>query len=159
MFRIRKIRVFALAVPVALAVVTGTALADPLLAEAIGLDVWHVGELERSLRNSKHVENRLERELQMIIDRANVHSLLLDDLVAGRVSLRDAARQKWEMNRHRSIIIEHLDTHRCGPNYEAKMAHDLISLASGIASTPPGVRARLIAEYREAYGVEFREKY
>lgn len=91
MIRIRKVRVVALAVPIALVAVAGSALADPIIAEAMGLDVWHVGQFERELRETQRIDGKLDRELQVVNDRACLHNLLLDDLVAGRLTLAEAA--------------------------------------------------------------------
>ena len=57
MRRIRKVRVLVLAVPIALAYVGGTALADPNVVQAMGLDVWRIGQLERELRMSQSRES------------------------------------------------------------------------------------------------------
>lgn len=158
MSRIRRIRVVALAVPIALGVVAGTALADPVLVEAMGLDVWHIGQLERDLQRAKGIETQLDRELQVVLDRAAVHDQILDDLVSGRLALVEAARQKWKMNRGRSVLVDHLERQCFGPTFEAKMAHDLYMNATtriGISTeTLRELRTRLSREYREAYGVE-----
>ena len=152
MVRIRKVRVVALALPIAFAAVAGTALADPVLVEAMGLDVWHIGQLERDLRESQRRDGKLERELQCVIDRATTHNYMLDDLVAGRQSLSETARRKWEMNRDRAVLLDHLERDRLGPTPEAKMAHDLIEFACG-RDAPAGLRQSLAAQYEAAYGV------
>lgn len=155
MIRIRKIRVAALAVPVAMIFVAGTALADPVLVEAMGLDVWHIGQLENDLRTAERADRRLERELQAVLDRTGVHNLILDDVVAGRLSLSDAARQKCELNRGRSVLFDHLKRYRFGPTVEAKMAHDLLVMACerNPGERPAEMKRRLATEYRVAYGV------
>ncbi len=157
MVRIRKVRVFALAVPIAFVAVAGSALADPLLAEAMGLDVWHVGQLERDLRMSRHVDIKLESELQSIMDRSAVHNLMLDDLVAARITLVEAAREKWEKNRDRAVLRDHLDRNRSGPSMEAKMAHDLIVAAFGRDGSDE-LNSRLRSEYLAAYGTALPEE-
>jgi hypothetical protein len=156
MARFRIVRVFALAVPIALVAVGGTAMADPLLVEAMGLDVWHVGQLERDLRTANHRDRELDVEMQTVQDRAAVHNLLLDDLVADRISLVEAARRKWKLNESRFVIRDHLARHRVGPTMEAKMAHDLIEMAIVHTDGDRTVALvqRLRAAYRMAYGAD-----
>ncbi len=154
--RIRKVRVLILSVSIALTVVTGTALADPLVIEAMGLDVWHVGQLERELRNANVRDTKLDHELQVVMDRATIHKLMLEDLVSRRLTLQEAAQQKWEMNRNRDVLVNHLKRNRFGPTMEAKMAHDLIVMASEfkLSNKNPIPLAELCEQYRVAYGVE-----
>lgn len=159
MVRIRKVRVFAVAVPVALLAIAGSAIADPVLAEAMGLDVWHVGQLERDLRENQRTESKLDRELQVITDRAGIHDLILDDLISGRLKLAEAARLKWEMNRDRKLMVDHLNRFRIGSSMEARMAHDLIVLANYRVESESRVeiRTRLINQYRKAFGIALPE--
>lgn len=154
MVRIRKLRVAILSIAVAGKFVAGIALADPLMVEALGLDVWHIGQLERDLRQAHQLENRLEDEHQMMLDRTSVHNLIMDDLVAGRTKLPDAAARKWAMNRDREVVREFLNRARFGPTFEAKMAHDLYVLACDPCVRPfdPKLEVRLRAEYDAAYG-------
>ncbi len=164
MRRIRKVRVFVLAVPIALAYVGGTALADPNVVQAMGLDVWRIGQLERELRMSQSRESKLERDLQTINDRATVHNLMLDDLIHGRVTLVETARRKWEMNQHRQELRDHLELHCFGPTMEARMAYDLCeSVASkwaggNVDSAGAATIRRVRAEYEVAYGVAYRPR-
>jgi hypothetical protein len=159
MRRIRMLRVCVLSVSIAITYVAGTALADPLFVEAMGLEVWQIGRLERDLKLAQVRDTRLERELQTVLDRAVVHNLMLDDLAAGRVTLAETARRKWEMNRHRLEIRDHLARNCAGPTMEARMAHDLCLKVIGNLEferrDPRLIARRLTAEYETAYGVPY----
>ncbi len=156
MRRIRTIRVFVLAIPLALAYVGGTAMADPLVVEAMGLDVWRIGQLEHELRQTQSREAKLDRDLQVVFDRAIVHNLMLEDLLDGRATLVETARRKWELNRHRPELCDFLVRDCAGPSMEARMAHDLyLKAKSKCDEGRPGreiILARLRAEYLAAYG-------
>jgi hypothetical protein len=152
-FRVRKVRVLAVAVPVAFAVVAGTALADPVLVESMGLDVWEIGRLERQLQAEDRVTQKLDADLQGVQDMAALNEAILDDVIAGRLELSAAAERKWELNRHRATTLNHLDRHYAGDSYPQKVAQDLVARA-GRDDRGPGLRDRLAREYRAAYGVD-----
>lgn len=151
--RVRKVRVLAVALPVAFAVVAGTALADPVLAESMGLDVWEIGRLERDLQTQDRTAQKLEIELQGLCDLAALNEAILDDVLAGRLELSAAAGRKWELNQHRPAIREHLDYRYGGDNYERKVAQDLCARALR-EDRGAGLWGRLNREYRAAYGVD-----
>ncbi len=154
--RIRKVRVMILSLSIAMTVLAGTALADPLVIEAMGLDVWHVGQLEQELRNAQVRDTKLDNELQLTIDRATIHKLMLEDMVSGRRTLQETAERKWEMNQNRDVVVNHLKRNRIGSTMEAKMAHDFIIMAIEFKLE---IKYRipikdLCEQYRIAYGTE-----
>ncbi|QEL14297.1 hypothetical protein [Limnoglobus roseus] len=152
--RIRKLRVVSVAVPVALFVVASTAWADPLLAESMGLDVWEIGRLENDLKQANHETARLETALQDTQEIMVLNEMILRDVIDGRVELPAAAKRKWEANKYRKIIREHLDMNRTGANYEEKTAHDLYLRAiheSQKRADHDALCQRLRAEYQAAY--------
>lgn len=152
--RIRKVRVLSAALPITFLILAGTAYADPLLAESMGLDVWEIGRLEQDLKTSQARGDRLEVELQGLHDMIAVNEVIAADVVAGRVTLPVAARQKWEVNRSRVALRDHLDRRYSGATYEEKMAQDLyhrIADERRDDATFGPVLARLKAEYAAAY--------
>jgi hypothetical protein len=159
MRRYRSFRLFVLSASIALTYVAGTALADPLVVEAMGLDVWQIGRLERDLKQAQIRDTRLDRELQTVLDRAVVHNLMLDDLAEGRAPLLETARRKWESNRHRHEFREHLMRNCDGPNMEARMAHDLTKMVFDKFQferrDSSAIARRLKAEYETAYGAPY----
>lgn len=163
MSRIRISRVAALSIPTALVIVAGTALADPVFVRAMGLDVWQIGRLENELRHARSHETRLDRELQVVLDRAALHDMMLDDLIAGRLSLVETARRKWSMNQYRDVVVDHLARNCFGPSFEAKMAYDLYQHAITKVELSDRVRqevkVRLAKEYRVAFGLAIPERY
>jgi hypothetical protein len=152
-FRVRKVRVLAVAVPVAFVVVAGTALADPVLAESMGLDVWEIGRLERELQAEDQTALKLEADLQATRDLLALNDAILDDVITGRLELSAAAERKWELNQHRAAVRDHLDRLYAGDGYPQKFAQDLISRAK-YDSRGAAVRDRLTREYRAAYGID-----
>ena len=153
MARLRKTRVVILAVSITFVYLAGTALADPLLAEAMGLDVWHIGRLERELIESRSREHKLESDFQAVLDRTAVHNHMLEDMAFGRVSLVVTARRKWEMNQNRDVIRQHLTHNRSGSSMEARMAHDLVINAIDKFGR------EIPAETREAWKAEYKSEY
>lgn len=157
--RIRKVRVVAVAVPVAFLVVAGTALADPVLMESMGLDVWEIGRLERELQSHDRRGDELAKELQDTLDLTATNDLIEEDVIAGRLDLPTAAARKWDLNQHRLPYRGHLDLWRKGASYEEKMAHDLYCrIANRDPATAQSIRDRLNREFEAAYGTALPAK-
>ncbi|QEL16332.1 hypothetical protein [Limnoglobus roseus] len=154
MTRIRNARVLSAALPITVLILAGTAYADPVLAESLGLDVWEVGRLENDLRAAEACGDRLEAEFQSLQELMAVNDVILADVAAGRLELSAAARRKWELNRHRPTIRDHLNRHCRGRTGEEKVAHDLCRRIGQEYRAAPDFDAlvrRLHAEYETAY--------
>lgn len=152
--RIRKVRVLSVALPITFLILAGTAYADPVLAESMGLDVWEIGQLEKDLKNSQTRGDRLEAELLNLHDVMAANDLILADVVEGRMTLPVAARRKWDLNRDRAMVRDHLDRTCTAPTYEEKTAEDLYARISSAYRDAPNSEAlcrRLRAEYEAAY--------
>ncbi len=154
--RIRKFRVVAVAVPAALLILAGTAWADPLLVESMGLDVWEIGRLEDDLKRSNRETTRLETEMVNIQELTILNEMTFQDVIAGHTEISAAAKRKWEANKHRPAVREHLSLNRKGATYEERTAHDLYIRAYHESADRPdhaAVCERLRREFFAAYGV------
>lgn len=152
--RVRKLRVVSVAVPTAFLILAGTAWADPLLAESMGLDVWQIGRLEDDLKRTQRDHAKLDLELQEVQELTVLNEATLHDVIEGRVELSAAAKQKWEANKHRPAVRDHLDRSRTGATFEEKTAHDLYVRVVRDYQRRPDYTAvcdRLRQEYVAAY--------
>lgn len=156
MARIRFVRVLSVAVPVAVVAMLGWVVADPVLAEAAGLDVWNVGRLEDELRETNTAGDKLTAIHAANQSQYQLNQAILFDVIAGKRKLAVAAEQLWKMN-HLLPSYVYVIPARCkGPTIIAKVAHNIMCSASQeLHHTPDEQRAmiaRLRAEYEAAFG-------
>jgi hypothetical protein len=70
----------------------GTCLLRPAVMEDLGLDVWEWPRLQRTLDNELERSQTLEKDLKGSRSRFEAKSRICFDLVAGRLTLRQAAK-------------------------------------------------------------------
>ncbi len=157
MARIRYVRVISVAVPIAVMVMLGWVAADPVLAEAAGIDVWNVGRLEDELRDANIAGDELTKINTANQSQYQMNQAILYDVINGKRKLAIAADQLWKMNQQSSGYLHVIPAIRKGPTIVAKVAHNLICNASQELCQNPlqqrQVVARLRAEYEAAFGV------
>lgn len=156
MARIRFVRVLSVAVPVAVIAMLGWVVADPVLAEAAGIDVWNVGRLEDELRETNVAGDKLTAIHAANQSQYQLNQAILFDVIAGKRKLAVAAEQLWKMNQQSPGYTFVIPTRRKGPTIIAKVAHNIMYSASlELRHCPVEQRttiARLQAEYEAAYG-------
>ena len=102
MARIRFVRVLSVAVPVAVIAMLGWVVADPVLAEAAGIDVWNVGRLEDELREANVAGDQLTKVNNDNQSQYQMNQAILFDVINGKRKLAVAAEQLWKMNQQSS---------------------------------------------------------
>ena len=161
MARIRFVRVLSVAVPVAVIAMLGWVVADPVLAEAAGIDVWNVGRLEDELREANVAGDQLARVNNDNQSQYQMNQAILFAVINGKRKLAVAAEQLWKMNQQSSGYTYVIPARRKGPTIIAKVAHNIMCSASQeLRHTPDEHRvliARLRAEYVVAFGVSAPE--
>lgn len=130
MARIRYVRVVGVALAVAAFSMIGIVLGDAKLAEAAGLDVWNVGRLEDLLRMANVKADRLEVQLSTSHSQNQVNQSIVQDVINGKRRLLEAADQLWTMNQHTPSYVHILPGIRQGPTIVAKVAHNIMVVAS-----------------------------
>lgn len=156
MARIRFVRVLSVAVPVAVIAILGWVVADPVLAEAAGLDVWNVGRLEDELRETNTAGDKLTAIHAANQSQYQLNQAILFDVIDGKRKLAVAAEQLWKMNHLLPSYVYVIPARRKGPTIIAKVAHNIMCSASQELRGKPveqrAMIARLRAEYEAAFG-------
>src|ERR1700687_6167903 len=75
------------------AVLIGIGYSRPSWAASYGVDWWTLPELEKNLQHVLQEQEQLDRQTTRIKDRLAGRQRVVDDLVAGRTSLLEAAAQ------------------------------------------------------------------
>ncbi len=157
MARIRFVRVLSVSVPVSVIAMLGWVVADPVLAEAAGLDVWNVGRLEDELRETNVAGDKLTAIHVANQSQYQLNQAILFDVIGGKRKLAIAAEQLWKMNQQSPGYTYVIPARRKGPTIIAKVAHNIMYSASQeLRDNPVQQRelvVRLRAEYEAAYGV------
>ncbi len=88
--------------------------------------------------------------------RTGYNQTIVRQVIAGRVSLPQAAAALWDANRHDKHFRAILATHFPAATVESQMAANLLVRAGGLLANDPAKRAavvrRLTDEYRRNYG-------
>jgi hypothetical protein len=82
---------YCLVLPAFLAVPLVFLASDPSRAQALGLDVWNVPNLQKSIRESAEFNQDLDVRLGSIRRQTQVKNALAGEVVAGHLSLDEAA--------------------------------------------------------------------
>ncbi|WP_149108748.1 hypothetical protein [Limnoglobus roseus] len=111
-------------------------------------------QLVAEMESSKELSSSLDRQSHNIQDVITFNQLVLDDVIAGRIELTEAAKQKWEVNGVNDFFQTYLTRVSSAPGYEAKTAHDLLVQARDLCakSDLPAVSSRLRQQYEAGYG-------
>ena len=156
MARIRFVRVLSVSVPVSVIAMLGWVVADPVLAEAAGLDVWNVGRLEDELRETNVAGDKLTAIHVANQSQYQLNQAILFDVIGGKRKLAIAAEQLWKMNQQSPGYTYVIPARRKGPTIIAKVAHNIMYSASQeLRGKPVEQRAmieRLRAEYEATFG-------
>ncbi len=155
MARIRFVRVLSVAVPVSVIAMLGWVVADPVLAEAAGIDVWNVGRLEDELRETNVAGDKLTAIHAANQSQYQLNQAILFDVIDGKRKLAVAAEQLWKMNQQSPGYTYVIPARRKGPTIIAKVAHNIMYSASQELRHTPDAHRVLIARLRTEYEVTF----
>jgi hypothetical protein len=137
---------------VALTLVTVTLLAvHPTWARSIGADVWNVPALEEQIRASKSAGEQLEAEDTDVRNRILIKEAIVTDLIAGRISLAEAAEQFTVLNADHPRYTEVIRAQFPGvPDHEMMARHVIAyALPRAAAHERSAVAKRLDAELHQ----------
>jgi hypothetical protein len=120
-----------------------------LIVGTLGFDVWNTLEAREQTKEATATEQVLEASAAELRQRHEAKSALIDDLIAGRVTLAEVAEQFMILNRGRPACMEVIRRTCSGATDEEKMARNVIRFAEASFQDDPNaaaVRTRLEAE-------------
>lgn len=129
---------FCLAVPMVVAVVT---VANPELAERLGLDVWNLPGLRAKMDASEELDRDIAAASDDVRHRIAVKETIVNDVIAGRCDLAAATQRFAEMNATRPGYMDVIRAAHPGDTDEEKLARNVIAFCE--ARVPPADRAAL----------------
>ncbi len=155
MVRLQQFRLTAMVLPLLFLILAGTAFARPKLVQSLGLDVWKMRQLEEEMQSSRKLSYSLDCQSHDIQEIITLNQIILTDLIAGRLDLTQAAKQKWELNSVHDFYHNYLNRTSTATGYEAKTAHDLITQACEVCdpNDRPFLAVRLENQYEAEYGI------
>ncbi len=128
------------------ALATLTILAcHPTLAKSIGADVWNVPALNDQLRESTGASERLDIEDDEIKRRIDLKETIIEELLAGRITLAEATAKFTELNATRPKYMEAIRASFPGATDQEKAARNVISYS--LTRTPVDTRAAVSQKF------------
>jgi hypothetical protein len=129
----------------------GVLAIHPRWASSVGADVWSASAYQERIRTSDELHGRLERENQETLRRMAVKESIVEELLAGRVTLAEATDQFAEINESLPHSMDRIRATCPGQSDREKLARNVIAFARARA---PGhewdaVERRLEAELQQ----------
>lgn len=134
-----------------LAVGVGVLVAHPTLARSIGADVWNMPALKEQVRAADAEDDRLTTEDDDVLRRIAIKDAIVQELIAGRITLATATDRFTELNVGRPRYLAALRDGYPGATDQEKFARNVISFAvSRVEPTErPALSSRLETELRQ----------
>lgn len=143
---------------VAVTVLT-TCLIAPEWTQAAGLDLWHVPELRSQLEAENTKKQEIDADLEESRNRIVLKQQIIDELVAGTATLKEATAQFLELNQgHEASMLAIRKAYK-GASDEEKTARNVITYAAWRLNGSFVQRVQLLARLtRELRQMSFEEK-
>lgn len=123
------------------AVVAAVAVANPQLAERLGLDVWNLPALHAKIDASEERAREIGTDSEEVQHRIAVKEAIVTDLIAARCDLAAATARFAELNATRPQHMAVIRASHPGDTDEEKLAHNVIAFCQ--TRVPPADRAAL----------------
>ncbi len=138
----------------------GATLAMAMLTYPGGLsaaysDFENYDEHARQLETTRSSNARHDSSLVNLMDRINTKEQWLEELIAGRATLRATTERFMGLNRSNDAARTAIDFHYPGATDEEKAARNVIDFANTRLAYTPGpsdTRRRLQTEFRDQFG-------
>lgn len=121
--------------------VSAVTVANPRLAERLGLDVWNLPGLRAKIEASEERDREIAAEGDDLQHRIALKEAIVADVLADRSDLATATERFLEMNRTRPEYMNVIRAAHPGDTDEEKMAHNVIAFCQ--TRVPPADRATL----------------
>lgn len=125
------------------------AVANPSWAKTAGLDVWNVNEAQRELADATRAQEQLAADDIAVLNRITAKEALVDEVIAGRLALADAAAQFLALSADSATYLTYVrEAHPTGTD-EERVARNVIEyVAQRVDRSPEGdaILCRLAAE-------------
>ena len=125
------------------------AVANPTWAKTAGLDVWNITSAERDLADATRTHRQLAADDITVLNRITAKEALTDEVIAGRVTLADAAAQFLALSSDAPLYLTYLlDTYPHAADDE-RVALNVIDYATQRVEDPAerdALACRLLAE-------------
>lgn len=125
------------------------AVANPSWAKTAGIDVWNMTEAERELANANLAREQLTAEDVTILNRITAKEALVDEVIAGRLPLADAAAQFLALSADSATYLAYVRQSYPTGTDEVRVARNVIEYVTQRVETTPGgneLLCRLAAE-------------
>lgn len=92
---------------------------SPVSAEELGLDIWHIGDLENQMKRGERHATDIERRGQITLERIRLRGVILANLLDGKTTLDEAGRGFLALNQSDPTVFAHLKvTHPAGTDMD-----------------------------------------
>ena len=125
------------------------ALANPTWAKTAGLDVWNIQSAERELAVATRTQQRLAADGVAVLNRITVKETLIDEVIAGRTTLADAAAQFLALGSDSPVYLAYLRNVYPNGTDDERAALNVIDYATQRVEDPAerdAIACRLLAE-------------
>lgn len=126
----------------------------PTWVQSVGADVWNLPSDEASIRENARANDRITQQNDETLRRIAIKESIVEELLAGRLTLAEATDQFVEMNAARPECLNRIRAEYPGSGDREKTARNVISFA--IVHTKPaeraGVQLRLERELQRMLG-------
>ena len=133
----------------------GLVLACPRTTQDLGLDIWNYSEEERKLEECQRRFAELESLGECVIQRVTQKSIIVEDVIEGRVTFTQASEQFLALNRIRPSLIPALRIIYQANNDEEASAMQVVGYIRVRAhvdpTVPPETLERVEAELASQY--------
>jgi hypothetical protein len=128
---------------------------NPSFAEAMGVDFWHLGQLQQQLETAQDRDRVLDVQRETVMAHFEQNAAICQALYDGRRALPETAKLMLQLNGHRADYMYNIRVLRSGPTLEARMACNLLCLVRELERdypTRPSPLPELCRQYELAYG-------
>jgi hypothetical protein len=130
--------------------------ARPVLLHDLGLDLWTWPALQQNLDSELERRQELARRWQVALRRDEFKNQICGELIAGRITLREAVRRFEELPEPSERLQDDLRFRFPQGTDEERLWRHVLEWADDLAADHPGRDAaalrRLREEYRAAFG-------
>jgi hypothetical protein len=134
----------------------GAWVTSPALVRDLGLDLWEFPAWQRSLGSQVERKQELVRRWHVAERRDQMKTEICRDLLAGRITLREAARRFDELPEPSDRLREDLRFQYPQGTDEERMCRHVLQWADDLTADEPGRAAeshrRLRGEFQAAFG-------
>jgi hypothetical protein len=129
----------------AVALALGSACAAPQWTESVGLDVWDVPALQKTIEIETKGTLELNAEIEECQHRVELKERLIADLRAGRATLQEVTSAFLAVNRSQPSSMFLIRTSYSGATDEEKTARNVVAYAIHRTSESPSEEREVVA--------------